>query len=140
MSKPFGDETKLAEYLARGELTRLRQRLEADVKSLYALYEYGRLHGAVRLRWGSLDERLSAQWVHHDEPGRYELKRSALAMKVPLEIVVESAPWWGDPRARARLAYVEQDAKGWRTWLVDEYGIPIDEADVQRARLTVALH
>jgi hypothetical protein len=33
---------------------------DADAKSLYALYQYGRLHGAVRLRWGFLDEMLPA--------------------------------------------------------------------------------
>lgn len=140
IGKPFGDEKKLAEYLAKGDETKLRRRLEADVKSLYALYEYGRLHSAVRLRWGFLDERIPAPWVHRDEPMLYDLKRSALAMNVPLEVVVGSAPGWGEPWSRVRLAYVEQDANGWRTWLVDEDGFPIDEDEVQRARLPVALH
>ncbi|HQY64141.1 MAG: hypothetical protein IPF92_07795 [Myxococcales bacterium] len=52
---------------------------------------------------------------------------------------VGSAPGWGEPWSRARLAHVEQDASGWRTWLVDESGSPIDEADVQRARLSIPL-
>lgn len=140
IGKPFGDEKKLAEYLAKGDETKLRRRLEADVKSLHALYEYGRLHGAVRLRWGFLDERIPAPWVHRDEPMLYDLKRSALAMNVPLELVVGSAPGWGEPWSRVRLAHVEQDANGWRTWLVDEDGFAIDEDEVQRARLPVALH
>ncbi len=140
IGKPFGDQKKLAEYLAKGDETKLRRRLEADVKSLYALYEYGRLHGAVRLRWGFLDERIPAPWVHRDEPRLYDLKRSGLAMNVPLEVVVGSAPAWDEPWSRVRLAHVEQDANGWRTWLVDEDGFPIDEDDVQRARLPVALH
>ena len=140
IGRPFGDGKKLAEYLAKGELTKLRRRLEADVKSLYALYEYGRLHGVVRLRWGFLDERIPAPWVHRDEPVLYDLKRSALTMNVPLEVVLGSAPGWGEPWARARFAYVEQDANGWRTWLVDEDGFPIDEDEVQRARLSAAHH
>lgn len=107
------------------------------MKSLYALYEYGRLHGAVRLRWGFLDERIPAPWVHRDEPTLHDLKQSALAMEVPLEVVVGSAPGWADPWSRVRLAHVEQDANGWRTWLVDDDGLPIDEAEVQRARLAV---
>jgi len=139
IGKPFGDEKKLAEYLAKGELTKLRRRLEADVKSLYALYEYGRLHGAVRLRWGFLDERIPAPWVHRDEPKLYDLKRSALSMNVPLEVVVGSAPGWAEPWSRVRLAHVEQDAEGWRTWLVDDDGFPIDEVEVQRARLPMAV-
>src|SRR5262249_10897034 len=38
ISKPFGDEGKLAEFLAKGEITKLLRRLEADAKSLHALY------------------------------------------------------------------------------------------------------
>jgi hypothetical protein len=139
ISKPFGDEKKLAECLAKGDQAKLRRRLEADVKSLHALYEYGRLHGAVRLRWGFLDERIPAPWVHRDEPMLYDLKRSALAKRVPLEVVVGSAPGWGEPWSRVRLAHVEQGGSGWRTWLVDGDGFPIDEDEVQRARLPVAL-
>ncbi len=140
ISKPFGDEGKLAEYLARGEITKLLRRLEADAKSLHALYEYGRLHGAVRLRWGFLDERIPAPWVHRDEARLYDLKKSALAMSVPLEVVVGSAPGWSDPWSRARLAHVEQEPNRWRDWLVDEDGHIIDEADVQRARLSATVH
>lgn len=137
---PFGEERKLAEYLAKGALTKLCRRLEADVKALYSLYEYGRLHGSVRLRWGFLDERFPAPWVHRDEPRLYDLKKSALAMNVPLEVVVGNAPGWSEPWSRMRLAHVEQDASGWQTWLVDEDGFVIDEAEVQRARLAVAIH
>jgi hypothetical protein len=49
-------------------------------------YEYGRLHGAVRLRWRFLDERIPVPWVGRDEPTLHELQKSALAMKVPLEV------------------------------------------------------
>lgn len=132
---PFGDEAKLAEYLAAGERTKLRRRLEADVKSLYALYEYGRLHGVVRLRWGFLDERLPAPWVQDDEPRLGDLKRLAQAKGVPLEVVVGSAPGWAEPWARGRLAWVMGDASWWLGRLVDEEGVRIDELEVQRARL-----
>lgn len=140
IGEPFGDETKLAEYLADGQLAKLRRRLEADAKSLHALYEYGRLHGAVRLRWGFLDERIPAPWVHRDEPMLYDLMKSALVMGIPLELVVGSAPGWSDPWSRARLAQVKKDPSGWRTWMVDADGFVIDEAEVQRARLSAAVH
>jgi len=140
ISRPFGDPKTLAGYLAKDERAKLRRRLEADAKSLYALYEYGRLHGAVRLRWGFLDEDLPAPWVHRDEPKLYDLKRSALAMNLPIEVVVGSAPGWNDPWSRKRLAHVEQGESEWQTTLVDEDGLPIDEAEVQRARLPVAVH
>lgn len=70
----------------------------------------------------------------------YDLKRSALAVNVPLEIVVGSAPGWGEPWSRVSLAYVEQDDSGWRTWRTGEDGFPSDEDEVQRARLPMALH
>jgi hypothetical protein len=140
ISRPFGDEAKLAEYLAKGEQTKLRRRLEADAKSLHALYEYGRLHGAVRLRWGFLDEPIPAPWVHRDERKLYELEKAALAMNVPLEVVVGSAPGWSEPWSRACLAFVRTDEEGWDLWLVDEDGHVIDEAEVQRARLSTPIH
>ena len=74
ISRPFGDPKKLREYLAGGEVAKLRRRLEADAKSLYAIYQYGRLHGSVRLRWGFLDEHLTVPWVHRDEMNLYYLK------------------------------------------------------------------
>lgn len=70
----------------------------------------------------------------------HDLKRSALALNVPLELVVGSAPGWGEPWSRIRLAHVEQDDRGWRIWLTGEDGFTIDEDEVQRARLPVALH
>jgi hypothetical protein len=140
ITKPFGDDGKLAQYVAMGDITKLVRRLEADAKSLHALYEYGRLHGAVRLRWGVLDERIPAPWVHRDEPMLHDLKKSALALSIPLEVIVGNAPGWSEPWAGARLAYVEQEPNGWRDWLLDEDDQVIQESDVQRARLSAAVH
>ena len=137
ISRPFGDLKLMRRYLRDGEHTRLRRRLEADAKSLLALYEYGRLHGGVRLRWGFLDERIPAPWVHRDEPVLYTLKKRALELHAPLEVVVGNAPGWSDPWARAEPAYVEKDADGWQLWLVDDEGYTIDEAEVQLARFAM---
>ena len=135
ISRPFGDETKMREYLAAGELPKLRRRLEADAKSLYAIYQYGRLHGTVRLRWGYLDERLPAPWVHRDEAKLHNLKDEAYERRVPLQVVVGSAPGWADPWSRLRLAHVMKEPGGWRSWLVDDTGFPIQEDEIQLARL-----
>lgn len=135
ISRPFGDPKKLRSYLAKNEVAKLRRRLEADVKSLYNYYQYGRLHGAVRLRWGFLDELLPAPWVHRDEPILRDLERRALDHQEPLEVIVGSAPGWSEPWSRARLAFVEREPNGYRRWLVDEDGFVLEEADVQRARL-----
>ncbi len=135
IGRPFGDETKMGEYLAAGELAKLRRRLEADAKSLYAIYQYGRLHGTVRLRWGFLDERLPAPWVHRDEVKLRNLKDEAHRRGVPLEIVVGSAPGWADPWSRLRRAHVMKEPDGWRSWLVDDTGSVIPEDEIQLARL-----
>ena len=136
ISRPFGDAKKMREYLAGGELTKLRRRLEADAKSLYAIYQYGRLHGTVRLRWGFLDEHLSVPWAHRDEATLYNLKDQCYQHGVPLEVVVGSAPGWADPWSRAQLAHVEKERDGWRSWLVDDYGSVIHEDEIQLARLS----
>ncbi len=140
IDRPFTEEEKLARTLERGQLTKLRSGLEKDLQSLHALYEYGRLHGYVCLRWGRLDERFPASWAHPDEPRLHDLKKTALALDVPLELVVGSAPGWEEPWARLRLAHVERGRDPWELWLVDEDGTPIDDPDVQRARLTVVFH
>jgi len=133
ISRPFGDEKTLLAYLRDGQITKLRRRLKADAKSLYALYQYGRLHGAVRLAWGFLDEMIPAPWVHRDEHKLHSLMARAFELRVPLEIVVGTAPGWADPWSQGQLAHVlKQD---WQTWLVDEGGRWIDATDVQLARL-----
>ena len=123
ISRPFGDAKKMREYLAGGQLTKLRRRLEADAKSLYAIYQYGRLHGSVRLRWGFVDERSPSPgctWVHRDEVTLYNLMDQTYQRGVPLEVVVGSAPGWADPWTRLQLAHVEKEQDGWRSWLVDD--------------------
>ena len=138
ISRPFADEAVLSRYLREGEEKKLRRRLEADAKSLFALYQYGRLHGAVRLRWGFFEEMLPAPWVHRDEPVLYDLIRSAGKTGTPLEVVAGSAPGWEDPWSRAQRVVVGEREPGYRAWLDDEEGFPIDSFDVQLARLAGA--
>lgn len=140
ISRPFGDPAKLDGYLAAGSISKLRARLEANVKSLHALYEYGRLHGSVRLRWGFLDEHLPAPWVSRNEPTLHDLKEQAFQADAPLEVVVGSAPGWTDPWSRAQSVRVVKPPTGWRTALVDADGFLIDEDEVQRARLPGPVH
>jgi hypothetical protein len=135
IARPFGDEARLRSYLREGGNTKLRRRVEADAKSLFAYYQYGRLHGAVRLRWGFLDEWIPAPWVHRDEPMLYDLMRQAHDQRAPIEVVVGSAPGWVDPWARARRAYVvREDGPGARMTLVDDEGRWIERGEVQAAR------
>ncbi len=134
-ARPFGDGEKLESYLRNGQSTQLRRRLEADAKSLFAFYQYGRLHGAVRLRWGFLDEMIPAPWVHPDELCLYGLKRQALEGEQMLEVVVGSAPGWAEPWARAQLCSVVPESRGYGMVLVDDEGFAVDDRDVQLARI-----
>ena len=138
ISRPFGSEKALAGYLRGGKIPQLRRRLEADARSLLALYEYGRLHGGVRLRWGSIDEMLPAPWVHRDEPIIYHLMKQAQALDVPLEVVIGPAPGGDDPWSWVEPAYVQQEAGRWDMWLVDELGCEIAINSIQRARVPEA--
>ena len=140
ISRPLGDPGKLQSYLREDDDTRLRRRLEADAKALYAFFQYGRLHGAIRLRWGFLDERLPAPWVHHDEPTLYTLKSQALELGIPLDVVAGSAPGWADPWSRVRRCTVLKEPGGWRTYLVGDDGTFIDDDDVQLARIVAVVH
>jgi hypothetical protein len=133
ISQPFGEESKLAAYLAAGDLAKLQRRLEADAKSLYALYQYGRLHGGVRLRWGFLDQPFPAPWAPRDEPKLHDLLQVAADQEAPIEVVVGSAPGWSDPWSRAREVRVVRD--GWSLRLSDADGRVLDADDVQLARL-----
>jgi len=134
ISKPFADAKRLQSYLDKGEMTKFRRRLEADAKSLYAIYLYGRLHGSVRLRWGFLDERIPVPWKHMDEPSIYSLIRDAHEQGRDLEVVVGSAPGWADPWSRTRRCIVEK-IEPYSFTLFDERGMAVDQEEVQLARL-----
>ena len=140
ITRPLGDEGKLREYLATGKLTQLQRRLETDAKAIFALYEYGKLHGGVRLRWGFLDERLPAPWHHRDEPTLWDLMREAHALSMGIVAVVGSAPGWEDPWSRARPLDVVVGNNEHDLFLRDEHGAYVDDRDVQLARLEAAVH
>ena len=124
ISHPLGDPAKIAAYLASGDVGKLRRRLESDVKALFAFYQYGVLHGCVRLRWGFLDETLGVDWALPREASLFETLQTLHAARQPVEIVWGSAPGWIDPRSRARRvtivavdgwsAVVEGDGQQWQ--------------------------
>ena len=134
IGKPLGDPKALDRYLRDGETGRLRRRLEADAKALFALYSYGMLHHGVRLGWGFLDMMLRVPWVHPDEPNLQGIMREAFEEGRDLEVVVGAAPGWGDPWARGRRCVVLEDERGWGFLLVDEEGRGVLEEEVQMVR------
>lgn len=134
IANAFGEPGALARYAAQEAWTKLARRLEADAKALFALYEYGRLHGRVRLCFGAIDERLAAPWVEFPESQLIPLLRAAAALDAPLDVVLGTAPSWDEPWARARRVWAGKDERvGW--WLRDEDYTMVDLQDVQAARL-----
>jgi hypothetical protein len=101
ISRPLADPTKIAEYLAGDQQTRLRRRLESDVKSLLAFYTYGILHRQVRLRWGFLDEHLPVDWALPGDPSLHSILEQCRESGELVEIVLGSAPGWNEPWSRA---------------------------------------
>lgn len=134
ISRPFGDEKKKADYLRLGDTEKLRRRLESDAKHLLAYYEYGRLHGAVRLRWGFLDEMIRVSWAHWDEPRFYSLVQTAEETGGAVEAVVGTAPGFSNPWARAKRLSAEPSV-GYRPLLVTDDGLVVRSEEVQLARL-----
>jgi hypothetical protein len=141
ISRPFGDPDKLHAYLAKGQLAQLQRRLEADAKSLFALHQYGKLHGCVRSRHGAFYEVFPAPWHHQDEPTLHHLKREARTVAMAIIAVVGPAPAWDeDPWARARRLDVVRGASKYDLVLVDELHGYVDDLDVQLARLEAVVH
>ncbi len=132
--KPLADTAALQRYLEKGQIHRLHRRLETDAKALFAFYQYGRLHRAVGLASGSIEEWVPVPWVHPDEPMLYDLKEQAFQNGQVIDVVFGSAPAWENPWERATRCTVAPDG-AYRYWLVDEDGAIIDDCDVQLARL-----
>lgn len=137
ISRPLGDAKILRDYLRNGMHARLLRRMEADAKSLFALYGYGRLHGFVRVCWGFVNEHIPAPWAYRDETKLYDLKRQAHERGRKLEVVAGHAPSWTDPWARALWCDVEEEPYQHYAGLllVDEDGLMVEDDDVQLARL-----
>lgn len=140
ISRALAPRDQLERYLADGKGGKLERRLEADARSLLALYQYGRTHGAVRLRWGFLDEMLPAPWVHRDESVLHHLKSKAHALGVALDVVIGRAPGLEDPWERAQRCRVVTGRDEYDLHLFTDDGQHVDPWDVQLARLAATLH
>ncbi|WP_437515120.1 hypothetical protein [Sorangium sp. So ce1099] len=103
---PLGEPELVARYLSEGDHRRIARRIKNDAKALHALYRYGVLHGAVRLRSGLVDEMLATDWaMPGDVSVREQLKR-AHEKDADVDLVVGRAPGWVDPWWPARRVRV----------------------------------
>jgi hypothetical protein len=135
ISKPFRDPRDLRRHLDAGNDGRLRRALEADAKSLFALYCYGKIHGAYRLRWGFVDDMLPVPWVRRVETRLFVFLKEACGRGDAVEVVAGRAPAWSDPWARSVRCRVVPGRHEWDHLLVDELGRVVEQRDVQRIRV-----
>ncbi len=134
ISRPLADPAKVAEYLRSGNTTRLTRRLESDAKALFAFYRYGVLHRAVRLRWGFIDDEMRVDWAQPGDHSLYDILRRCKEMGQQAEVVLGSAPGWGEPWSRARPAWVEEVGFGRAVLVMDGVRHPLSLAEIQDAR------
>jgi len=140
ISRPLAEPAKVSQYLSRGEKGKLARRLESDAKALYAFYRYGALHGYVRLRWGFVDELLTADFSAPGEPRLHDILEQAMESNAPVDLVTGSAPGWEEPWSRARRMQVLELAP-WDVRLRDggtEY--IVNKVDIQAARIANPFH
>ena len=137
ISRPLGDPQKILSYIQNGDDTKLRRRLEASVKSLFAFYNYTRLHGVARLKWGFLDENLpSPSWRMPGDACLYSIAKEAQDANKFVDIVCSSAPGWSDPWSRSIQGRVV-DVNSWYL-ILDQNGLPvqIDRREIQAIRFS----
>jgi hypothetical protein len=135
ISRPLGEPAKLAAYVAQGQDAKLRRRIESDVKALFAFYNYGVLHGHVRLRWGFLDEALPVDWAVPGDMHLYDVLNACRAADRRVDLVWGLAPGWADPLSRARTARVI--AVDWGCVVVESEGQQwsLSRDEIQAVRL-----
>lgn len=134
IARPLTSTKQLRALVRDNQLARLRQKLEHDARSLFALHQYGRVHGFVRLRWRSVDERLPVAWLHRDEPNLRGLLHEAHKTDADLDVVIGAAPDMADPWAGAIRCFVDEGDRPYDVLLVDVDGWVLDPDDVQWVR------
>ena len=107
------------------------------MRDLAALYHYGRLHRALRVRWHALDEMVRVPWMHWGEWAMSTWVDAAIEAGQPLEVVTEEAALEGDaPWERSQWCWVYSE-RGYRDTLVDVKRRPLQHEDVQRLRFAL---
>lgn len=134
VGKTLGDPAKMAMYYRSGELTKLRRRLVADATALASLYAYGVLHGAVRLRWGFLEEALGVRWAQPGDLHAWTILDEAMKAGAEAEIVIGAAPGWEEPWGRARRVRVVSLSAGAWTFEQEGHVFEVDRYEVAAAR------
>jgi len=104
------DEASWERLLAGHSASRLASRLETEAQALFALYQFGALHGGVRVRRRPDERLLPVSWSLRGDPDFEACVRAAIRRWVPVDIVVGPATGLADPWAGAStVTIVERD-------------------------------
>ena len=124
--------------LAGRSASRLASRLEAEAQALFALYQFGALHGGVRVRRRTDERLLPVSWSLHGDPDFEAFVRASIRRWVPVDIVIGPATGLADPWAGAStVTIVERDLH--ILFVRDGEDVrAIDPADVHAIRLSGA--
>ena len=121
--------------LAARSASRLASRLETEAQALFAFYQFGALHGGVRVRRRPDERLLPVAWSMRGDPDFEAFVSTSVKHRVPIEIVVGSPTGLADPWAGAStVTIVERD----RHMLFVRDGEDVralDPADVHAIRL-----
>jgi hypothetical protein len=121
--------------LAARSTTRLAARLEGEAQALLALYEYGALHGGVRIRRRPGDRLLPVSWSLAGDSDFESFVSASARHWLPVEIVVGPSADLADPwPAAASVTIVERDRDVFFVREGDEVRA-LDPSDIRAIRL-----
>ncbi len=96
--------------LAARTTTRLVARLEGEAQALFALYEYGAIHGGVRIRRRPGDRLLPVAWSLRGDPDFESFVSASTRHWLPVEVVAGPSADLADPWPNAiTVTIVERD-------------------------------
>ncbi|MCB9831611.1 MAG: hypothetical protein H6807_03980 [Planctomycetes bacterium] len=134
LRRKLDDREGLERLRAAGKESELLDRLEDDLRALFALHSYARLHGAVRVTKGRRDEMWDVAWSHwRDRRLLEELRLEARAQDRVIEAVLRPLGNLRDPWAEA--VELQAIARGEGIFLFEVAGSFVFDEDVIMARL-----
>ncbi len=134
-SRVPGDTSAWESPLAARSTTRLAARLERGAQALFALYQYGALHGGVRVRVRAGDSLLPVDWSMRGDAHVGDIMDAATRQWLPVQIVVGRPADLADPWPLAStVTIVERDRHVLYVRQHDEVR-PLDPADIRAMRL-----
>ncbi len=125
------------DLLAAQSTTRLAAALADEAQALFALYEYGTLHGGVRLRRRAGDRLLPVTWSMRGDPDLDDIVRAANEHWLPIEIVVGRSADLSDPWPLATTVTVVEGDRDVLYIREGEEVRPLDPGDIRAIRLPI---